>query len=632
MAQKKDTKAANQTPSSAKADANSKADASQPKSTQSFREICEAIAIAIAVAFLFRTFFAEMFVIPTGSMAPTLCGRHKDVVCPKCGFAYQVGCSEEVRSKDRGNEVGVLASTCSNCGYTMNYRDELSLGKRNPSYTGDRIIVGKYPYHLSEPKRWDVAVFRYPGSASQNYIKRIVGLPNETLRIQNGDIYIQPFQPESTEAPTEPFRIARKPADKVLAMMQPVYNNDLQAKDLQAAKFPDRWAPVTAEGVLLTERIPNSWIRSEDGKEFTFIPSNETKASGWLGYRHILPTWEDWNQLGTTVLAPNAQLVKKPRLITDMTSYDTGEFAPKSEIVPTRGSQNDFSPTPKPSLDNYGLHWVGDLILECTVDVRTQVAGSKLYFGLVKAGKVFWCNIDLDSGSVELSIPALPDFTDSAASKKHIPEETLAEINAAGFYACRGESPMKGVNQYQFRFANVDNQLYVWVNGKVLKFDLPTAFIGLDESRPQAEDLMPVRIGCTGSEVKLSHLKLYRDIYYIAADDTHGGPLTDFPSWPQIPYHEGEYGFSPGCMDEMDFYTDPSRWDTFRKRRTRDFILANGQYFMMGDNSAASSDCRIWGCENYVREDLLVGRAFYVYWPHPWYHFIPNLPKCRMIH
>ena len=45
----------------------------------SFRETIESIAIAFVRAFLFRTFEAEAFVIPTGSMAPTLQGRHKDV-------------------------------------------------------------------------------------------------------------------------------------------------------------------------------------------------------------------------------------------------------------------------------------------------------------------------------------------------------------------------------------------------------------------------------------------------------------------------------------------------------------------------------------------------------------------------
>ena len=60
------------------------------------RELIESVAIAFILAFMFRTFEAEAFVIPTGSMAPTLMGRHKDVICRKCKYPYRVSASEEV--------------------------------------------------------------------------------------------------------------------------------------------------------------------------------------------------------------------------------------------------------------------------------------------------------------------------------------------------------------------------------------------------------------------------------------------------------------------------------------------------------------------------------------------------------
>ena len=56
--------------------------------------------MAFVLAFLFRTFEAEAFVIPTGSMAPTLMGRHKDVYCPKCGCEYQISASERQRRQE----------------------------------------------------------------------------------------------------------------------------------------------------------------------------------------------------------------------------------------------------------------------------------------------------------------------------------------------------------------------------------------------------------------------------------------------------------------------------------------------------------------------------------------------------
>ena len=58
------------------------------------RETIESLAMALVLAMLLRGFAAEAFVIPTGSMAPTLMGRHKDVTCPQCGYQYQVGASD----------------------------------------------------------------------------------------------------------------------------------------------------------------------------------------------------------------------------------------------------------------------------------------------------------------------------------------------------------------------------------------------------------------------------------------------------------------------------------------------------------------------------------------------------------
>ena len=58
------------------------------------------------------------------------------------------------------------------------------------SYNGDRILVNKYLYSFADPKRWDVVVFKFPGDAKVNYIKRlVVGLPGEKLRIYQGDVY-----------------------------------------------------------------------------------------------------------------------------------------------------------------------------------------------------------------------------------------------------------------------------------------------------------------------------------------------------------------------------------------------------------------------------------------------------------
>jgi signal peptidase I len=56
---------------------------------------------------------------------------------------------------------------------------------------GDNLIVNKITYHFKEPKRFDIIVFPFKYANQTYYIKRIIGLPGETVRIdENGSIYI----------------------------------------------------------------------------------------------------------------------------------------------------------------------------------------------------------------------------------------------------------------------------------------------------------------------------------------------------------------------------------------------------------------------------------------------------------
>ena len=56
--------------------------------------------------------------------------------------------------------------------------------------TGDRVIGNRFAYSFSDPQRFDIIIFRYPDDESQLFIKRIIGLPGETVEIQDGKIYL----------------------------------------------------------------------------------------------------------------------------------------------------------------------------------------------------------------------------------------------------------------------------------------------------------------------------------------------------------------------------------------------------------------------------------------------------------
>ena len=146
------------------------------KDRESLLETLESIVIAFVLAFIFRAFIVEAFVIPTGSMAATLYGEHTEWRCSDCGYQFAVGV-----------DAGGLGSEplCPNC-FKSQHPLELPVAK----YSGDRILVLKYLFDFEEPKRWDVIVFHNPNDPSQNYIKRLIGLPDETIELVDGNLTV----------------------------------------------------------------------------------------------------------------------------------------------------------------------------------------------------------------------------------------------------------------------------------------------------------------------------------------------------------------------------------------------------------------------------------------------------------
>jgi signal peptidase I len=57
-------------------------------------------------------------------------------------------------------------------------------------YTGQRVMVNKLVYRFREPQRGDIIVFRSPNSQQGDLIKRIIGLPGESVEIKDGIVYI----------------------------------------------------------------------------------------------------------------------------------------------------------------------------------------------------------------------------------------------------------------------------------------------------------------------------------------------------------------------------------------------------------------------------------------------------------
>ena len=68
---------------------------------------------------------------------------------------------------------------------------------------GEYLLVNKLAYILDEPARGDVVVFHYPNDPERDFIKRIVGLPGDTVEVRDGQVYVngtQMQEPYATEA------------------------------------------------------------------------------------------------------------------------------------------------------------------------------------------------------------------------------------------------------------------------------------------------------------------------------------------------------------------------------------------------------------------------------------------------
>jgi signal peptidase I len=169
-------------------------------------EIVQTVLTALLLALVFRTFFVEPFIIPTGSMAETLRGAHARQLCRACGWTFDFGPAEP--GAPTGEDFVTPARVkCPNCQLETTPAPEDCLPR-----AGDRLLVEKWTYAtgLRTPQRWDVIVFRDANAPQQHLIKRAVGLPGESIELRDGDVFID-------------GRIARKPRHVQDALWTVVY-------------------------------------------------------------------------------------------------------------------------------------------------------------------------------------------------------------------------------------------------------------------------------------------------------------------------------------------------------------------------------------------------------------------------
>src|SRR5262249_15002466 len=177
---------------------------------------------------------AEAFVIPTGSMAPTLYGQHRDVHCAKCGTRFAVGVSSPPATDAEVRDGVIIPGYRSHFAICPNadcrYANDVLVDEM---FAGDRILVNKFPYEFKDPQRWDVVVFKFPEQARTNYIKRLAGLPGEEVKLAGGNVWVRPLGSKAD------WTIARKTPEKQRCLQLLVHDNDHPARELLDAGWPE---------------------------------------------------------------------------------------------------------------------------------------------------------------------------------------------------------------------------------------------------------------------------------------------------------------------------------------------------------------------------------------------------------
>lgn len=546
------------------------------------RETIESIVIAVILALLFRSFEAEAFIIPTGSMAPTLQGQHMDVVCDKCSYRYRSGASDENTTIPEEQRDPVIYTHCPICNYEMRMRPSREADHK--SNNGDRILVNKFVYDFSEPERFDVIVFKNPNNGKQNYIKRLVGLPGENLRIENGDVYR--IEDDGTRT------IIRKPPEKVRVMLQLVDDTNYLAPELIKAGWPLRWQAWDSEST--------GWVDQLDDGDLSYHLSPSAKMD-WLGYRHLRPENEDWTAIEAGRLPD--RLSQAGQLINDYYCYN--------DVVQQRMGRKTI----------FGSHWVGDLAIESRIEVKSEVG--TLGMRLVEGGARFECLIDVATGEARLTC----DDT----------EVTFLDRSGAAVAEATGRTPIRGRGNYRILFANVDDQLHLWVNNRLIEFSADRYRrdeVPVPTWNPEDPgDAQPLAIGGEDLEMTVRQLAVYRDIYYTSAGGTDRAASTNIQSENNYNYRDLEFVFkNPDTWDEEAAV----RLFTEGKGSSEPmFFLEEDQFLPMGDNSPASSDGRIWDGDRFLGREYLIGRAMLIYWPHslnrPIPYFTPNFGRMGFI-
>ncbi|NQV24582.1 MAG: signal peptidase I [Rhodopirellula sp.] len=578
----------------------------KPEEAGVFRQVVESLACLAVAVIVFRAFLLEGYIISTGSMAPSLLGYHKQVVCPDCGYEFAFGVAF-----DRPSTTPSELATCPNCGQGA---IDVSNVPRND---GDQLLVSKYAYLFNDPHRWQVVVFLNPNNPNQAYVKRVVGLPGETIHVRDGDVYID-------------GRILRKTMAQQRAIRIPVFDQKFQASDstwiprwMTDAEWAGRDATFSyndqqaAQGLVGTGAV-DSQVRERSR------PPSESISTSWVRYFH-------WPRLSPYTIQARADQGEgesarlfRPGIISDNYGYNQpSRISEKYRVndlmlaaqltFPGRNSDqtaNDLADVRREAVVDAPVSATGEFVarlscrskqIVCRIDADARVlelwivGSSAAAVDAVLAGgrkadatvplKEDWFKeaIDFELSSfdrqaavavngVELAVVwlegELRDVPDGSWSEHR--EGDLSKITIVGY------SSRSTLQAAESRTSNTDRGIRQtsWTDGVDSQgTNSPAADPANSDLRgdySSDEQLSPVAFGARRGSVQVQSVTLYRDVHYTTENHRHA---TDRP-----------------------------------------LTLGDDEFFFLGDNSPVSLDSRGW-VDPVVPRRLLVGRPLIVHLP-----------------
>jgi signal peptidase I len=437
------------------------------------------VCLGIAVS-LCKTFAVETYMIETGSMAPGFYGWHREVTCPQCRWHFAFGVEQ-----DQGDGEAV----CPNCGLR-----EIPVPALEPdsgdsqNVAGDRVMVHKHFFDHRPPRRWEIAMFRNPGQPTENYVKRILGLPGETIQIRDGDVYIN-------------GEIQRKTLDQQRQMRIAVFDNDYQPSVTDRTWHP-RWRARTEQSPWRVDD-GNFEIRLKETSGTISDPSN------WIDYQH----WIRQGGLRTTTV-PLAQWPSEadpPNPFFSNVTYD----ATKKQLVcrgamplaardHLSGLSQDFAfqqavnllferSHRAPITDGYGYNPsigetpVRDLMLELQLTFSGGIG--EFTVRMSDGREIMDCRLDFSRKMIQLY---------SSQQTTPIFEQPLPQSLFTG--------------TAKLEMSLMDRQCLVAVDGVLI--GQPWTYPA--ESSPSPLPQQPVQFGAAGINLRVSGIKLFRDVHYLS--------------------------------------------------------------------------------------------------------------------